>query len=385
MVEKIEYWWRHRIAYPFLRLIFHNPRKDSPIDIRTATSILFLRYDRIGDMIVTTPIFRQLKNMNPRLKIGVFASESNAEIIRCNPHVDAVYVLHANWFKLAVEILKARKEKYNIVLNFIFNRTTTGGLLANIISPTGIKIGQGDEKYRFYFNRLLSLSRASHHMVETLTSMIQDVFHIQLNPDQLDYEIIVDETSKKNVSVYLKHHDLSPRQATVAGKLPYIIFNLSANDSERRISQEQAIAIGKLLGSSSVYRTVLLHAPQDASMLQIKQNLVKNSGCLPFPDKGDATLLEIAALMEGALAVCTPDTSIVHFASAAKTPVLGFYTKMQDVHEWLPHKVMNRLVMSSEHEPTSAIPIHIMLQAIIDFLKGLNIVLTNTEQITRPY
>ena len=78
MREKLEYWWRHQIVYPLLRLIFHNPRKDSPIDIRTVKSLLFLRYDRIGDMIVTTPIFRSLKQLNPALKIGVVASETNA-------------------------------------------------------------------------------------------------------------------------------------------------------------------------------------------------------------------------------------------------------------------------------------------------------------------
>jgi ADP-heptose:LPS heptosyltransferase len=144
MIEKLEYWWRHYIVYPILRLIFHNPRKDSPIDIQTIDSLLFLRYDRIGDMIVTTPILRSLKQLKPTLKIGVFASETNAEIIRYNPYVDAIYVLHSNWIRLIAEILKARKNKYAVVLNFIFNRTTSGGILANIISPSGIKIGQGD-------------------------------------------------------------------------------------------------------------------------------------------------------------------------------------------------------------------------------------------------
>ena len=85
MIERLEYWWRHKIVYPFLRLIFQNPVKGDIIDIQSVKSVLFLRYDRIGDMIVTTPIFRSLKEINPRLTIGVFASEANAEIIRYNP------------------------------------------------------------------------------------------------------------------------------------------------------------------------------------------------------------------------------------------------------------------------------------------------------------
>ena len=122
-----------------------------------------------------------------------------------------------------------------------------------------------------------------------------------------------------------------------------------------------------------MFRTVLLHAPNDPSMLLVKQDLVNNAKCISFPDQGSASLLEIASLVEGALAVISPDTSIIHFASAAKTPVIGFYTQMQDVHEWLPHQVKNRLVLSSPHEPTSAIAIPTMINAIDDLLRELDI------------
>ena len=373
MIDSLEYWWRHRIAYPLLRLIFHNSRNDSSVNIQTLNSILFLRYDRIGDMIVTTPIFRKLKELNPALHIGVFASNTNAEIIRFNPYVDAVYVLHTNWIIFIAEILRARKKNYAVVLNLIFNRTTTGGILANIISPSGIKIGQGDEKYRFYFNRLLSLSRTHSHMIETLVFIMNEIFHLQLIPHQLHYDIFVDEKTRNDVAAYRANYNLQSRQHSDAGKSWYAVFNLSANDSVRRISAEQAYSLGEHLGSLTSFRTILLHAPKDHIMVSVKRDLVHNTKCLSFPDQRDASLLEIAALIEGACVVITPDTSIIHFASAARTPVLGFYTQMQDVHEWLPHQVKNRLVLSSNHEPTSAISVSTMIHSIDDFLLELGI------------
>jgi len=373
MIEKLEYWWRHRIVYPFLRGLFHNPVQDSTIDIRSIKSILILRYDRIGDMIVTTPIFRRLKEVHPELTIGVFASETNAEIIRNNPFVDSIYVLHSNWLRLISEILKARRSHYEIVLNLIFNRTSSGGILANLVSPSGIKIGQGDEKYRFYFNRLLKINRNKSHMIETLVFIIKEVFNIQLAVDQLKYEIVIDDKTINNVHAYLAKYNLVPRNQYVPGKSFYIVFNFSANDTVRKISPEQAYAIGRHLGSYAAFRTVLLHAPQDQSMFVVKQDLVKTSKCLAFPDRGNATLLEIEAFIEGAMAVITPDTSIIHFASAANTPVIGFYTKMQDVHEWLPHQVKHRLVISPVNTPISAIPIATMIENIDDFIRELEI------------
>jgi ADP-heptose:LPS heptosyltransferase len=324
-------------------------------------------------MIVTTPIFRNLKQLNPALNIGVFASESNAEIIRYNPYVDTVYVLHSNWIKLISEIMKARRKKYEVVLNLIFNRTTSGGILANIIAPSGIKIGQGDDKYSFYFNRLLKFSRNKNHMIETFVFIIQDVFNIKLITEQLKYDIFIDEKTKNNITTYLATYNLQRRNYSSAGKSFYIVFNLSAYDSVRRISVAQAYSIGDHLGSNALFRTVLLHAPKDSLMLSVKQDLVHNSKCLPFPGERDATLLEIAALLEGAAAVITPDTSIIHFASATNTPVIGFYTRMQDVHEWLPYQVKNSVILSSENEPTNAIPIPNMIHAIDDFVREITI------------
>ncbi len=378
MIGKLEYWWRHQIVYPVLRFLFDNPAQDSTIDIRSIKNLLILRYDRIGDMIVTTPIFRKLKEVHPDLTIGVFASETNAEIIRNNPYVDSIYVLHSNWFRLISEILKARRSHYEIVLNLIFNRTSSGGLLANLISPSGIKIGQGDEKYRFYFNRLLKIDRNKSHMIETLVFIIKEIFDIQLASDQLNYEIVVDENTANRVHEYAINNNLIPRYQSTPGKSFYIVFNLSANDAVRKISPEQAYAIGSHLGSYAAFRTVVFHAPRDQSMLDVKQELVRNSRCLAFPDQGDASLLEIAALIQGSIAVITPDTSIIHFASATKTPVIGFYTQMQDMHEWLPHQVKHRLVISRVNTPTSAIPIATMIEIIDDYFRELEITSRNT-------
>ena len=40
-------------------------------DIKDSKSVLILKYDRIGDMIVSTPIFRELKLAYPNISISV--------------------------------------------------------------------------------------------------------------------------------------------------------------------------------------------------------------------------------------------------------------------------------------------------------------------------
>ena len=67
-------------------------KKSIDFDIRRAKNILFLRYDRIGDMVITTPVFRELKLFIPEIKITVLASKANQSVLTNNPYVDDVFV-----------------------------------------------------------------------------------------------------------------------------------------------------------------------------------------------------------------------------------------------------------------------------------------------------
>jgi ADP-heptose:LPS heptosyltransferase len=107
-------------------------------------------------------------------------------------------------------------------------------------------------------------------------------------------------------------------------------------------------------------------------MLSVKEQLAKKTQCLVFPEQyEDASLLEIAFLIEGALAVITPDTSIIHFASASKTPVLGFYASL--LHEWFPYKVKNKIILTDKNQPVSSTPIPIMIESIKEFIATLSL------------
>ncbi|MBU2645556.1 hypothetical protein KKI24_12685, partial [bacterium] len=56
------------------------------------SKILFVRIDRIGDMVLSTPAIRALKQAYPRSELTVLASPSNKDILKHNPYVDRIVV-----------------------------------------------------------------------------------------------------------------------------------------------------------------------------------------------------------------------------------------------------------------------------------------------------
>lgn len=370
--KKAELALRHGLVYPLLRSVLRNTPTNAVVDIKTVRNILILRGDGIGDMIVSTPMFRRLKQANPAIHLAVFASDKNAEIIRPNPFVDRVFILRRNWRGLIGEVIAARRRRYDVVVNFVFNRTTLEGILANLIAPHGIKIGQGLEKYRFYFNRFLSIDHTQLHMVEILAGMIQSVFGIKTNAKSLSYDLFVDQSSREKVDEFLKSNSLTrsrPGRQTHA----YMLINFSAVDALRRMSVDQVERCLRYVLEHRQEQPVLICPPIDVYRLQEVIGRFKGNTVLKYPDAGVAGLLEIASLIEGAAYVITPDTSIIHFASAMGTPLFALYTPTAARnHQWMPYGVYYRSRRASEGQSVSSIPLKEIVAGLREFFADLH-------------
>ncbi len=368
LVEIVERSFRLAAVYPLLRFLLRNENSQKPLDIRIVKRVLIFRFDRIGDMIVTTPVFRALKRRNPSLHIDVIASSVNQELVRYNPYVDEVSVLRKDWRGLTSQILQLRRRRYDVLLNFIFNRTTVPGILANLIAPKGFKVGQGPDRYAFYFNRLLKLPRFEKHMAETLVRFIEQVFGISVSDEERGLELQVSQDARARVDAFLSTHSLCRRGIMNEELAPYILLNLSVKDAERRFSHEQISALARYLSENRGFRIVVLIAPGDDEMDRAVTMLPELRGIPVYTGTGDQPLTELASLVEGALIVVTMDTSLVHFASAMQTPVLAFYTELVLLKEWSPYRVPHGILLTPARKSISGIPIEILIRKTEEFI-----------------
>jgi ADP-heptose:LPS heptosyltransferase len=371
VIEWIERSFRLAVVYPVLRLVFRNPVSNDKIDLSSIDRLLIFRYDRIGDMIITTPILKALKKRNPRLEVAILASQSNSEILRGNSSVDKVYVLQQNWMGVVKMVLQLRRQHFDVVLNLVFNRTTGPGILANVVAPGGYKVGQGPDRYAFYFNRLLKLPRFEKHMIESLAFYVREVFGITLEEDELQFEIQVGDDATRVVDRFLERNLMYRRSSRLPNRLPYVVFNLSAGDAERSVSIEQAMALSRHLSENSGFRTVLIHPPVAREMQEALVNEEAFSACLVYRTEEPNPLNQIASLIGGALLVITPDTSFVHFASAMSTPVFGIYTSMPGMEEWMPYRVQHTILKAPAGKPASEIQSAILLQKVDEFISSV--------------
>jgi ADP-heptose:LPS heptosyltransferase len=366
-LKKVEVVLRHVLVYPFMRLILRNPPANDAVDLSSIKKILILRNDRIGDMVVTTPIFRKLKEMHPGLTICVFAAPGNAEIIRGSPFVDEIYIAYSNAWKLWKELRRCKSRRVDVVVNFVFNRTTAQGLIAHFVAPHGFKVGQGPPKYQMYFNRLLDINRTNDHMVDVLAKFVDLVFGTTIGSGHLSPEIEIPDSAHSKVNEFLRQNKLI--RAT-AKALPgsYAIINFSAVNVLRRMSVAQAVGIIKAIDTWQKQSPVLISPPGENDTLH---RIL--SGLGPFNVKvyPPAPLLEIASIIKGARYIVTCDTAVVHFASAVQTPVFALYTPTGELnHEWQPYGVRHACLFAQRGSGVDSIPVEKIIEELSVFQAG---------------
>ena len=98
-----------------------------------------MKYDRIGDMVVTTPIFRELKNAYPNVSISVLASAENKDVIRYNPYIDNIYTNYKNSILNDLPtLLKLRKKQFDVCIELEHSVIPHAIFRLKIINPKKI-------------------------------------------------------------------------------------------------------------------------------------------------------------------------------------------------------------------------------------------------------
>ena len=304
----------------FIRLL--TRKKTTKFDIKKARNILFLRYDRIGDMVITTPVFRELKLAYPEINISVLASKLNRGVLLNNPYVDKVYTNYKNnLFSDLLTLLKLRKKNFDVCVEFDHSVILHAIIRLRIIKPKKIisvfKNGryglQGKELelYDYYTEK----PKNSHYRDIWLNTL--NPFNVKPESKKYDF-FCTDQQKKKAINFLLQFQN----KITIG-------INLEGAVKGKRITPDKLKIICRgLYQANKDVKIVLLSSPKTYEDII---RLSKNMG-LPyvFSSYKTESILDVAALIQHLQLVITPDTSIVHIASAFNVPVVSIHENNND-------------------------------------------------------
>jgi ADP-heptose:LPS heptosyltransferase len=342
-------------------------RAKLPLPLSRVSSVLFLRYDALGDAVLTTPLFRAIKRAAPHIRIGVAASNRSRPIFDNDPDVDDVFLLSESpSFQLLRELRRARKTKWDVVINLVFRDKTRGAIYSKIVAPNGISVTgvrEKKEKYRNIYSAIVDRPpfRPPTPMVRQILQMLKETLDFPADimnerPSLPEFSKIA-EPFRRELEAILR----------ISGTSEYLIINTDASQGYKEWGVDNSLALaGRIVKAWPEYHVFLSSAPARAESIHTR--LVRKETRISYLKT--PSVLHLAVAIRHARAVVSPDTSVAHFAAAQGVPVVGLYLVP---NEFLPYAIPHRMLYSTEEKPASAIPLE-------DVFKALENLLAETSQ-----
>ncbi|BEO92104.1 glycosyltransferase family 9 protein [Fusobacterium nucleatum] len=300
-------------------------------------SILFLRYDgKIGDMIVNSLIFREIKKVYPDIKIGVVARGAAIDIIRENPNVDKIYEYYKDRKKIKDLALKIKEEKYDLLIDFSEMLRVNQMMLINLCGArTNIGLDRKDwELFDLSIESGKDFKWTEHITNRYLAYLIKlglkkeniDISYDIYLKDEKKYEDFFNEI-KENKKIILNPYGASKHKS----------FNIETLENIINYLKDKDIAI------------ILTYFGDKYKELEF---LEKKYKYVYIPKKIES-ILDTAILIKKSDYVISPDTSIVHIASAFNKKMIIVYPPKGgkygvDHLVWAPKSEYSRVIFCKD-------------------------------------
>ncbi len=297
----------------------HKGRRDFAID--KIKKVLFVRYDgKIGDYIVSSFVYREIKKQRPDIQIHVVCVDSNLDMFKDNPFIDQYFVLknrsYSSFYKLGKQL---SKENYDLLIDPTHTLRNRDLFFIRLVNAA-INFGFDKDNYH-QFNK--SIPKRESRITDAYAAMISEIgFAIQ----DRSYELTVDEHIKDKINTFLSPFS---HQKIVA-------LNLFGASRSRNITTENSIKIIECIHRNLPdYQIVLLVYPK---VVDFVKELIAAIPSVPLAAYFDTSSIfysiQIVAQSE---IVVTPDTAIVHIADGLNKKLLTFYSGEEDNYvRWKP-------------------------------------------------
>jgi len=283
--------------------------------------VLFIRYERIGDMIMATSLIRNIATALPGGKVDVIATPTTAPVLEGNPHVGRVLLLERNSLRSYGDLMRQlRRERYTVMVDGRINnpRIFTSTPLLMFAGRAQFRVGAGgDREPRIYNVNVPEWNRVDHYIEGSKHLAVP----FGVDPQSVDWQpeiFLSAEERARAEEWWTEARDLvAPREGATTGVVKRLLVNLSASEPKRRWPN------GKFIVTLQAAR---VHAPNMPIIViglpseweGVSEVAAEVNGLAVSTPK----LRDAFALVGTSDMVFTPDTSISHAASAFRKPSL---------------------------------------------------------------
>jgi lipopolysaccharide heptosyltransferase II len=310
-----------------------------------AENLLCVRLDTLGDVLMTTPAIRALKESVPGRRITLLTSPAGQAIASLVPEIHDVLVYDPPWMKATAKRADSRPEYEMIerLRQFRFDAAVVFTVYSQNPLPSTFLCYMADIPLR--------LAHCRENTYQLLTHWVQDP-----EPDrtirhevrrQLDLVAhIGSHTGNERMSLSVPHECRSRvlgllRELKINHARPVVVMHPGATTPSRRYPAESFAEVARRLTVEFGWQMLFTGTESEHELIGSIHSLV--GAGVSHSLAGRLDLGELAALIAYAPLLIANNTGPVHIAAAVGTPVVDLYALTNPQHTpWsVPHRVLS--------------------------------------------
>lgn len=307
-----------------------------------ARRILCIRLDNLGDVLMSTPAIRALRQSFRQACLTLLASRSVTCLARYLPDVDGIIAYDAPWVKHSgnrstadLELIgRLRRQRFDAAVIFtVFSQSALPAALVCRLAGIPLVLAHVRENpYQLVTDWVRDPDSSPHprHEVQRQLDLVATVGascddkRLVLEPQEADWHTLAN---------LLAHHDVNVENG-------WIVVHCGASAPSRRYDPALFARVISLLHKTGL-QVVLTgsHSEQELVAAVLAQ-------CMPRSHvvdlAGQLHLGQLASLIQHARLLVSNNTGPVHIAAAVQTPVVDLYALTNPQHgPWqVPHRML---------------------------------------------
>lgn len=256
--------------------------------------ILIIHTAFIGDIVLSTPLIRKLRDTYPKAEITYLTTPVGASILRNNPHLNHIIEYDKRGEHKGIKgfwaiAKKLKMEAYNLVITpHRYLRST----FLTFLTGAPIRRGYDSAAASFLYNERVHYDKSKHEVEKLLSFVPKDEgkrYEIEIFPTELEVEKVDKLLEKRREKVVV----VAPGSKWFTKKWPLEYFNRVIKELEKMEDTTVVVVGGK--------EEMFFNMPLANTTIDLR---------------GKTTLLELAEVIRRADIVLTNDSSPIHIASA---------------------------------------------------------------------
>jgi heptosyltransferase-2 len=279
--------------------------------------IIIVRMDRVGDVVLSTPAIKAVRDAYPDSRIAVLVRPYAREVVDGNPYIDEVITYDKSGKEKSLLgkvrfIAELKNKKFDLAI--ILHPKNSSHILAYL---AGIPKRLGyDKKLGILLTKKIPHTKqyGLKHEIDYVLGLLR---YIGIEGSDRNLCMPVSRPSEERIKDLFDKNGVSPND-------PVITIHPAASCRSRRWALERFAKTSDLLSQKYGARIVIVSGPDDKMIGGKVAELMKSK---PLNLAGKTSISDLASILRRSRLLISNDSGPVHISCAVGTPVIAIFSR----------------------------------------------------------